>query len=213
MTDQSEQDAKDAQAYVDKEFIESPLSPENEVYADIAERAFLAGRKRDDPTDDEREALTTVAAIVWRDAYGTPTDEDFAEAILAAGFRRSEVPKSSNECCDVLGGPERCGDCPQDREEPQGEPKHDEPRGDLEICQCYRDGSELVTCARHAKPQDEPSDALAGWDIAGMVAGLRAAADSPRDQVAITRQRLVEAAEALEISRAALRAAWKEGIK
>lgn len=54
MMDESERDVKDARAYVDKEFIESPLAPENETYADIAERAFLAGRKRDEQPDNEK---------------------------------------------------------------------------------------------------------------------------------------------------------------
>lgn len=39
---------------------------------------------------------------------------------------------------------------------------------------------------------------LTGWDLGGMIQGLRDAADSHKDQVAITRQRLVEAADALE---------------
>lgn len=36
------------------------------------------------------------------------------------------------------------------------------------------------------------------WDFEGMIEGLRTAANSPKDQVAITRQRLIEAAFALE---------------
>lgn len=61
------------------------------------------------------------------------------------------------------------------------------------------------TCGCDVGQSPAPTDpvvaeqsALAEWDVAAMVAGLRAAADSPRDQVAITRQRLVEAADALE---------------
>lgn len=36
------------------------------------------------------------------------------------------------------------------------------------------------------------------WDFESMIEGLRNAANSPKDQVAITRQRLVEAADAIE---------------
>lgn len=36
------------------------------------------------------------------------------------------------------------------------------------------------------------------WDFESMIEGLRIAADSPKDQVAITRQRLIEAAYAIE---------------
>lgn len=39
------------------------------------------------------------------------------------------------------------------------------------------------------------------WNLDAMVEGLRIAADSPRDQVAITRQRLFEAAEVIEAFR------------
>lgn len=34
-----------------------------------------------------------------------------------------------------------------------------EPSAEFSICGCYRDGSELVTCALHTEPQGEPSDA------------------------------------------------------
>ena len=46
---------------------------------------------------------------------------------------------------------------------------------------------------------------LATWDVDGMIEGLRSAADSPKDQVAITRQRLLEAAEAIETLTAGFR--------
>lgn len=87
--------------------------------AEVVEKAHT-------PTDDEREALGTVIAITWRDAYGTPTDQEFADAILAAGFRRSEVPEPSAEreltpCGNlVCTGCRVCG-CPALGIEPQGE--------------------------------------------------------------------------------------------
>lgn len=52
---------------------------------------------------------------------------------------------------------------------------------------------------------------LEQWDFKGMIEGLRAAADSPRDQVAITRYRLVEAADAIEELLACVEKAWEEG--
>lgn len=54
---------------------------------------------------------------------------------------------------------------------------------------------------------------LEQWDFKGMIEGLRAAADSPRDQVAITRQRLVEAADAIEELLACVEKAWAEGAE
>lgn len=54
----SDQDVADARAYADAEYPESLLAPENEGFAEIAERAFLAGRSSRTPTDDEREALS-----------------------------------------------------------------------------------------------------------------------------------------------------------
>lgn len=50
----------------------------------------------------------------------------------------------------------------------------------------------------------DASHALSAWDVEGILAGLRIAADSPRNEVAITRQRIVEAADALETACAAL---------
>jgi len=42
----------------------------------------------------------------------------------------------------------------------EGEPSDAQvPSGDLAICGCHRDGSELVTCARHTALRGEPSDA------------------------------------------------------
>mgnify|MGYP001598277473 CR=1 FL=1 len=51
------------------------------------------------PTDDEREALETVIARVWANYSEQigPTDAEVTAAILAAGFRRSEVPEPSAE--------------------------------------------------------------------------------------------------------------------
>lgn len=43
------------------------------------------------PTDDEREAIATVIAKTWaEDDITPPTDYDFADAILHAGFHRTE---------------------------------------------------------------------------------------------------------------------------
>lgn len=66
-----------------------------ETAAEVVEKALT-------PTDDELEALATVIAVVWRDAYGTPADQDFANAVLAAGFRRTEEDRTQGEPSDAL---------------------------------------------------------------------------------------------------------------
>ena len=79
-----------------------------------------------------------------------------------------------------------------DRQRPLGS---DGKHGDLHTANCGCDAGQAQT------PTDDEQralGALAAWDVTAMVAGLRDAADSPRDQVAIARQRLVEAADALE---------------
>lgn len=98
-----------------------------ENYRAHARAALAVFEKAHNPTVDEREALETVIAVTWRDMYSTPTDRDFADAILAAGFRRSEVPESSagrelTPCGNlVCTGCRVCG-CPALGIEPQGEP-------------------------------------------------------------------------------------------
>lgn len=54
-------------------------------------------------------------------------------------------------------------------------------------------------------PTSDERESLATWDIDAMIEGLRSAADSPKGQVAIARQRLVEAAEAIEALAAGFR--------
>lgn len=120
--------------------------------------ALAAFEKAHTPTDDEREALTyLITAFRFRERglRGVALEPDLAvsrplaEFLHREGFRRSVVPEPSDEH-------ECTWACWVDR---YGFDHHPEPRGDLEICQCYRDGSELVTCARHAEPQGETSDA------------------------------------------------------
>lgn len=55
-----------------------------ETAAEVVEKALA-------PTDDEREAIATVIAKTWaEDDITPPTDYDFADAILHAGFHRTE---------------------------------------------------------------------------------------------------------------------------
>ncbi|WP_424936691.1 MULTISPECIES: hypothetical protein [Bacteria] len=76
-----------AQAYADAEYPESKLAAENEAFADVAERAFLAGVRfrrpeQGTPTDDEREAE---ARRIW------PIDREYSEAQTRAVFSVKEL--------------------------------------------------------------------------------------------------------------------------
>lgn len=126
-------------SYTNRNIDEITADPNQATYGDWAERLISVFEQAHAPTDDERivrdardaaDDLTTVIRRLGRDVH----DHNFmartvrAEALLrriAAGFRRTAVqePQGEPPCCDVSGGPERCGDCPLDRgSEPQSEP-------------------------------------------------------------------------------------------
>lgn len=103
------------------------------------------------PTDDEREAL--VAAIDTVLSLVLPPN---ARAVLESALRRSEVPEPSGAIYDAFGTVVTRADTAFELGREAG---RSEPSADLAICGCHRDGSELVTCARHTVPEGEPSDA------------------------------------------------------
>lgn len=119
------------------------------------------------PTDDEREAATTeVYGIInshyWA-ATGTPgicacgydvdaepagtMAEHRAQAVIDAGFRRTEVPEPPRIGCNI------CGEAL-----PDGEPHICPEPGDLHQMR-YDDGSWSRTLEGRPEPQGEPSDA------------------------------------------------------
>lgn len=93
------------------------------VEFEAAARAILAVfEKAHTPTDDEREALAEVIARGrrgWERNGGRVDSMTLRDAILAAGFRRSEVPVPTCTCGEVLGS--HAINCPAFTE-PQGEP-------------------------------------------------------------------------------------------
>lgn len=122
----------------------------------VLDQMLAVFEKAHTPTDDEREALAQWlhlrfgknGTLDW-DALSDRFKTGWRDLAGDAPLRRSVVPEPSDEH-------ECTWACWVDR---YGFDHHPEPRGDLKICQCYRDGSELVTCARHAEPQGETSDA------------------------------------------------------
>lgn len=65
--------------------------------------ALAVFEKAHTPTDDEREALNT---LYWThpDGHTTGLTPDAIEAVLAAGFRRSEVPEPSTDTHELVEG-------------------------------------------------------------------------------------------------------------
>lgn len=95
----------------DSSIVDSQMSCTPEDYASGERDRTEAEAVRDaviaalTPTDDEREALAKLVAetSIARGGPGYVTPSDIADAILAAGFRRSVVPEPSTE--------HRCEDC------------------------------------------------------------------------------------------------------
>lgn len=113
------------------------------------------------PTDDEREALI---ALMDQPITGASDGRTFTEmvvdAILAAGFRRTEVPEPSAECpqpCVHLSQEDAregrsCAEHPCTCREPQGEPANvTDPE------KSYIPGGEMSVSERSV--QGEPTDA------------------------------------------------------
>lgn len=100
-----------------------------------ARAALAVFEKAHTPTDDERNALAVIVAYVEDDyqrEHGTLNGSALAtaDAILAAGFRRTDVPEPSAECpqpCMHLSQEDAregrtCAEHPCTCREPQGEP-------------------------------------------------------------------------------------------
>jgi hypothetical protein len=168
-------------------------------YRKQARAALAVFEKAHTPTDDEREALLRAMRAGWakRQEWWTtteapadaPTNDEFlADAILTAGFRRSEVPEPS-ACASCLGmcggGRHCCENC--EHAEPQGEPSDAQARAFVDAewehrfvvfnggwaCRCGWDipGSKLTT--------DEASERHWNHQIrAALRAALRAARDA-----------------------------------
>ena len=129
------------------------------------------------PTDDEREALIALklASFSKRMSDGYPsiimrTNEEAADLVLAAGFRRSEVPEPSAEHFHIWSDlPCKAGEC---RMEPQGEPS-DLVRRLVELRSDMRHNADEVATLDAAitalGAQAEPSDAQVRsvWDALG----------------------------------------------
>lgn len=123
-----------------------------EEWANKFVQEFPEFEKAHTPTDDDREALAEVIEVL--DTHGQWPVDRITDAILAAGFRRSE-PEPSVETEDEMhtrGATsfdcDRCGQDPEDcycGDEPQGER--------------FADHSERYVPKRPKEPQGEPSDA------------------------------------------------------
>ena len=99
-----------------------------------------------EPVRDDFRGMARSALAVFEKAH-TPTDDE-REALARVAAKIERVPDSDAVTIDKADARilVAAGFCRPEVPEPSA----------LTICECYRDGSEMVTCESHTEPQGEP---------------------------------------------------------